>query len=467
LEDGSILAGGANPDKATYTFIAPTDVPKITALRFEAMAHESLGKGGSGRGSWGNFALSEISVQAEPLSAAAEAVTLKLINPRADFEQDTYPVAASLDGNPGPAWSVDPRVGMDHEAVFEVESSQPSGFEGGTRLTFTLGFQYNNKHALGRFRLSVSGNPATLEREQTRLAALKVTDPWTRLAAAYHVLGDQGPLERLLEHHPAAAVGRGDLFAADQDWERAILGYRKALTGQPNDGYVLARLAAAYQAAGRTREAVPHLAALSAAQPQDTDLLLKVAALQAWFAQEKEFAVTRRRALATARGTRDASLAERTAKAVSLLPSTDRADVESALALARTAVALVKGGKYNLLALGLAQYRSGNDVAAEEALVAVAKEGSPAWLPGIAVFYRAMSLFRRGKPGEARKLAAGAAARMKPFPRDEENPLAAAGPDASGNRHADNLILWLAYKEAKAVIQFDATPAVPSRRDAK
>ena len=69
-----------------------------------------------------------------------------------------------------------------------------------------------------------------------------------------------------------------------------------------------------------------------------------------------------------------------------------------------------------------------------------------------------MSLFRQGKPDLARKLAAEAAARMKPFPQDEKNPLAAAGPDVPGNRHSHHLILWLAYKEARAMIQFDSAP---------
>src|SRR5262249_30342551 len=60
------------------------------------------------------------------------------------------------------------------------------------------------------------------------------------------------------------------------------------------------------QAAGRVREAVPHLATLSAANPKDTVLSLKVATLQAWFGQDKELAATRRRILAFARGTDDA-----------------------------------------------------------------------------------------------------------------------------------------------------------------
>ena len=72
-------------------------------------------------------------------------------------------------------------------------------------------------------------------------------------------------------------------------------------------------------------------------------------------------------------------------------------------------------------------------------------------MTGISAFYRAMSLFRQGKKDEARKLATAAAAKMKPLPEDEKNPLA-------GGADHDDLILWLAYKEAMAMIKFDAAP---------
>ena len=78
----------------------------------------------------------------------------------------------------------------------------------------------------------------------------------------------------------------------------------------------------------------------------------------------------------------------------------------------------------------------------------------------ISAFYRAMSLFRQGKTDEARKLATEAAAKMKPPPVDEQNPLASGGGQ-------DELVMWLAYKEAKAMIQFDATPNNPATRDGK
>ena len=77
---------------------------------------------------------------------------------------------------------------------------------------------------------------------------------------------------------------------------------------------------------------------------------------------------------------------------------------------------------------------------------------------GMAAFDRAMSLFRQGKHDEARALALAAAATMKPLLKDEQIPLANPGSH-------DDLILWLAYKEAKALIHFDATTPPKAEKD--
>jgi eukaryotic-like serine/threonine-protein kinase len=219
-----------------------------------------------------------------------------------------------------------------------------------------------------------------------------------------------------------------------------------------------------YQSAGRTREAIPHLAKASAANPNDTLLSLKVAALQAWFGQENELAATRQRILAFAKDTDGAGTAEHAAKACSIRASTNTAELDAALALARKGVELGKGAEWSewwLLTLGMAEYRSGNHAAATQALLAAAKAGSNnPIVTGISAFYRAMSLSRQGKSDEARKLAIGAVAQMKPLPTDEQNPPAS-------DAYCDDLILWLAYKEAKAMIHFDAAPAAPETPDGK
>ena len=103
----------------------------------------------------------------------------------------------------------------------------------------------------------------------------------------------------------------------------------------------------------------------------------------------------------------------------------------------------------------MAEYRSGHFAEADAALTAAMNDpGKNSTVSSTSAFYRAMGLFRQGKTDLARKLATEAAAKMKPLPVDEQKPLA-------GGADHDDLIMWLAYKEANAMIQFDATPAAP------
>ncbi|MGY8770597.1 MAG: hypothetical protein ACKVH8_19455 [Pirellulales bacterium] len=67
------------------------------------------------------------------------------------------------------------------------------------------------------------------------------------------------------------------------------------------------------------------------------------------------------------------------------------------------------------------------------------------WIESTSNFYHAMSLFQQGKPDEAHTLFIEAEAKMKPLPADEKNPLA-------DDANHDDLILWLAYKEAKGLL---------------
>ena len=145
-------------------------------------------------------------------------------------------------------------------------------------------------------------------------------------------------------------------------------------------------------------------------------------------------------------------------------PVPDRAKLDAALALGRTAVKPDDKTSYRpwrQLATGMAAYRSGDDPACDAALLSAGEAGEdiPA-VAGTSAFYRAMSLHRRGRVDEARTLATEAAATMKPLPADAQNPLA-------GGADHDDLILSLAYQEAKALIGFDPPPAAPAKPDRK
>ena len=461
LPDGSILASGVNPDQDVYTITTRADLGHIRALRLEALTDDSLPRNGPGRDDKGGFHLNAFRVFSGPTPT-------KLIDVFATYQEPTFRLHPIVEDKIGmECWSIWPRMGQAHTAFFGADFVHAVGDE----LRFELYFSRGAYKAfnLGRFRLSASEDPAIFQHEQKRVAARKSDDPWATLASAYHLRGDQQAVDTVVKRHLEAAIAIGDFYAASRDWGRAIDEYRKGVTDQRVDVALLTKLAAAYQSAGRTREAIPVLAKASAADAKDAFLALKVAALQAWFGQEKELADTRQRTLAFAKETTEAVTAEIAAKACSILPSTDKGQLELAVALGRRAVKLGSvGWEWGPMALGMAEYRSGNDAAAELALLAAAKAGpTNPHVTGTSAFFRAMSLFRQGKKDEARKLAIAAAAKMKPLPKDENNPLANLTAPVGGGDTQEYLIMWLAYKEAKALIKFDAAPATPATPNGK
>ncbi len=252
--------------------------------------------------------------------------------------------------------------------------------------------------------------------------------------------------------HVQPNVGRcreGYLAARAAQDEFAAAFYLKLLP-PPEQKVPTAQAAAEREiAAGRTQDALVHLAAVSAARPEDTELALKLAALRAWFGQDQELADACGRAIESARGTYDPATAHVVARICCLRPTPDKTRQEAALALARKAVELDKDHPFCRLTLGMAEYRCGHFAEADAALLAATTGArNNRHVAGPSAFFRAMSLFRQGKPEEARKLATEAA-KMVRLPKDEKNPLA-------GNATHDDLILWLASKEAKALIQWEA-----------
>jgi hypothetical protein len=165
--DKSLLAGGANPDKDSYTIIAPTDARNIRAIRLEALGDKSLPAGAPGRADGnGNFVLTDFRVTAAPKNDFARAEPVSIASAIADHAQPGHEASRMIDGDPATGWAIAtndpehgwpvPRKGDDpsHSATFQLQ--QPIGFAEGTILTFTLDqTSANPRHNLGRFRLSV------------------------------------------------------------------------------------------------------------------------------------------------------------------------------------------------------------------------------------------------------------------------------------------------------------------------
>jgi tetratricopeptide (TPR) repeat protein len=214
-------------------------------------------------------------------------------------------------------------------------------------------------------------------------------------------------------------------------------------------------LANSYSAVGRDKEAIFLLGQVCEVNPKDTEASLKLATWQAWFGQDTDYEATRGRLVQQAEGTDQPGTAERAAKAYCLLPSTDAALLAKALTLARRGVELGQNSSFMCwyqLCLGLAENRNGHYAVAEEALaMAEQMAGDHRELQGTARFFRAMCLFQQNRPEEARKLFSQAETEMPPFPKDERKPVVDGKPVSH-----EVLICWLAYKEAKALIESNA-----------
>ncbi len=158
LDDGSYLVSGKSPRNDKWTLVAHTGLQGITSIRLEPLAHKSMKRGGPGRAGNGNFALSIFRVTAKPLNGKGKPIQVKLVNPRASFNQGNHlHVKLTIDDNRVSAWAVDPQFGKDHAAAWDVAGDIT--FEGGTILVFDMEFNNNVHHSIGRPRLSISTAP--------------------------------------------------------------------------------------------------------------------------------------------------------------------------------------------------------------------------------------------------------------------------------------------------------------------
>ena len=145
--DGSILSTGKNPAKDNYT-VALKAAGKITAVRLEALTHDSFPHKRMSRGN-GNFVLTGF-------SAKIGDQLVKIASAKADFSQNGYPVANALDGKDNTGWAGNGHVeAANRTAVFQFEKAVE--LAEGQSLTLEMKHQSaHSTHNIGRFRVSVT-----------------------------------------------------------------------------------------------------------------------------------------------------------------------------------------------------------------------------------------------------------------------------------------------------------------------
>jgi len=156
-EDKSLLADGASPAEDVYSFSLKLEPGRHTVLRLEALPEKFAdGQTGVGRNPRDpNFVLSELEIELVKEDGNSR---LKLSNPRADYAQQGWPVAASLDGDLKTGWAVSPRQRERHVALFSF--AEPLQLEAPGTLKITLRQHYGDSLVLRRFRFSTIGDDA-------------------------------------------------------------------------------------------------------------------------------------------------------------------------------------------------------------------------------------------------------------------------------------------------------------------
>ena len=155
--DGAFLLEG-KVGSAQYQVNFTVDGSMITAVRIEALPHDSFGKPRQlARSVNGNFVLTD--VQLSLIDEKKTASPLKIKQAVASFSQDNYPVANAIDANASSGWAVygsQPKPEVV-SALFILD--EPVSVAAGNTIQLQLDHksQYAG-HNIGQFRLSVTEN---------------------------------------------------------------------------------------------------------------------------------------------------------------------------------------------------------------------------------------------------------------------------------------------------------------------
>lgn len=214
LSDGSVLLSGENPEFDTYTFEARTNLAGVTSVRIDALADDTMAAKGPGRAENGNFALTNFKVEVRPDDGTDAKTAVKLANPRATIEQPGLPVSNAIDDDMKSAWAVGEPYGKDHSAIFDFEA--PVGLPNGTVFTFTLDFQSNTKHSIGRPRISITTAPSPAAFDLS-LMPQDLVNALEKYRSSENAVVSSRDRARLFEFFKKQDTKWNDLFKAEQE----------------------------------------------------------------------------------------------------------------------------------------------------------------------------------------------------------------------------------------------------------
>ncbi|MGE3314150.1 MAG: PSD1 and planctomycete cytochrome C domain-containing protein [Planctomycetaceae bacterium] len=213
LEDKSLIVDFSVPANDNYIIEFDAPFEEITAIRLETLTHPSLPMMGPGRGSNGNFVLSEFELEAGVDGGAKSRV--KLAGAVADHSQDGYPVSYAIDGKAKTGWAINVNSGslnVNREAVFfpaePIRGKTP-------RLTVTLKQNHFDANFLvGRFRISAANAPVDMLKIPAGVRRIAQIEPEKRTPAQAEELA---AAFRATDSERAALAGRLDSLKSERE----------------------------------------------------------------------------------------------------------------------------------------------------------------------------------------------------------------------------------------------------------
>ncbi len=192
IGDESLVVDFSVPANDTYHIEADVPDGEITAIRLEALTHNSLPLLGPGRSdAAGNFVLSEFELRARPLKSSGPAIgsgawrSIKLAAAVADH------AARGVSGRPcHRRQPLDRLVDRDQNRQSPRRSrarrlsTRTDSQSGGSRIEVILRHEYSEPNFLiGRLRLSAAGGPADALRTLNSIRAIALVPPAKRTKA--------------------------------------------------------------------------------------------------------------------------------------------------------------------------------------------------------------------------------------------------------------------------------------------
>ena len=165
-DDAAILASGGPIATTNYTVTIPIKSTNISGVMLEALTHDSLVGFGPGLNKDGNFIVTEFEVSHALAENPETIVKAKLVDAKADHNQNTFDVKNSINGNLNrndKGWAVGGQTRQPHWARFKL--SEPLFFDeaGGTLIIKIVCAYSNGAYPLGRFRIWTTDSPEPLD----------------------------------------------------------------------------------------------------------------------------------------------------------------------------------------------------------------------------------------------------------------------------------------------------------------